>query len=64
MQLGPTTLKPDSRAMAVSRSCSPMPGSSPVSAKPEVKKAAPPAFASIRSASTRGATCRGTATRA
>ena len=64
MQFGPTTLKLASRAISVSCACRLTPSSSPVSAKPEVKNAAPPTFASIRSFITYGETCRGTATSA
>ena len=49
MQFGPTTLKFASRAISVSCACRLTPSSSPVSAKPEVKNAAPPTSASIRS---------------
>ena len=64
MQFGPTRLKFASRAIVVSWSCNLMPSSSPVSANPEVKKPAPFAPFAIRSFSTYGETCRGTATSA
>ena len=62
MQFGPISARPESRASSVSVSCSAKPSSLAVSAKPEVKNAAPATSFSTHCRRMKGATLRGTAT--
>ena len=62
MQFGPIKTRPASTAASRIASCSSRPSSVSVSAKPEVKNAAPATFFSMQCLRISGATWRGTAT--